>query len=55
MPLTVDFVAGPDWKEFTFPFSAFDGIDGHDVTGIAFTAGPKSGPFAFRIDEVSVR
>ncbi len=55
MPLTVDFVAGPEWKEFTFPFSGFDGIDGHDVAGIAFTAGPKPGPFAFRIDEVSVR
>ncbi len=55
MPLTVDFVAGPDWKEYTFPFSAFDGIDGHDIMGVAFTAGPQPGPFMFRIDEVSLR
>jgi hypothetical protein len=55
MPLMVDFIAGPDWKEYTFPFSAFDGIDGHDIMGIAFTAGPQPGPFTFRIDEVSAR
>ncbi|MDQ2890590.1 MAG: CIA30 family protein [Gemmatimonadota bacterium] len=55
MPLMVDFVAGTEWKEYTFPFSGFDGIDGHDIMGIAFTAGPQPGPFTFRIDEVSVR
>ena len=53
MPLMVDFVAGPEWKEYTFPFTAFDGIDGHDIMGIAFTAGQPAGQFAFRIDEVS--
>ena len=55
MPITVDFVAGPEWKEYTFPFTAFDGIDGHDVMGIAFTAGQPAGSFTFRIDEVSIR
>ena len=55
MPLTVDFVAGADWKEYSFPFSAFEGIDGHDVMGIAFTAGPQPGPFSFRIDEVTLK
>jgi len=55
MPLTVDFVAGPDWKEYTFPFSEFEGIDGHDIMGIAFTAGPQPGPFTLRLDEVSFR
>ncbi|HEY8309906.1 MAG TPA: CIA30 family protein [Gemmatimonadaceae bacterium] len=55
MPLTVDFVAGADWKEYSFPFSAFEGIDGHDIMGIAFTAGPQSGPFSFRIDEVTLK
>lgn len=55
MPLEVDFVAGAAWKEYAFPFAAFDGIDGHDIMGIAFTAGPEPGPFKLDIDEVSVR
>jgi complex I intermediate-associated protein 30 (CIA30) len=55
MPLTVDFVAATDWKEYNFPFSAFEGVDGHDIMGIAFTAGPQPGSFTFRIDEVSLR
>lgn len=54
-PLMADFTAGADWKEYSFPFSAFGGIDGHDVMGIAFTAGPQPGSFTFRIDEVSLR
>lgn len=54
-PLTVEFVAGAEWKEFVFPFSAFDGIDGHDIQGIAFTAGPAPAVFAFRLDELSIR
>jgi imidazolonepropionase-like amidohydrolase len=54
-PISVDFVVGPDWKEYTFPFTAFDGIDGHDVMGIAFTAGPAPGPFSLKLDEVSFR
>ncbi|MFI5238635.1 MAG: CIA30 family protein [Gemmatimonadales bacterium] len=54
-PLSVEFVAGSDWKEYTFPFSAFQGIDGHDIMGIAFTAGPTPGPFTLQIDEVSFK
>ncbi len=54
-PLSVEFVAGPEWKEYSFPFTAFEGIDGHDVMGIAFTAGPKPGPFSLRLDEVSFK
>jgi hypothetical protein len=54
-PLTVDFVAGSEWKEYTFPFSAFQGIDGHDIMGIAFTAGSAPGPFTLQLDEVSFR
>jgi hypothetical protein len=55
MPITVDFVAGPEWKEYSFPFGAFEGVDGHDIMGIAFTAGPEPGPFKFRLDQVSLR
>jgi len=54
-PLTADFVAGSEWKEFVFPISSFGGIDGHDIQGIAFTAGPDAGIFAFKLDEVRVQ
>lgn len=55
MPITRDFVAGPEWKEYTFPIVSFDGIDGHDVMGIAFTGGPEAGAFNFRIDQVVIQ
>ena len=51
-PLTQDFVAGAEWKEFVFPIKSFGGIDGHDIMGIAVTAGPEAGAFVFRIDDV---
>ncbi len=54
-PLMQDFVAGPEWKEFDFPFIGFDGIDGHDLLGIAFTGGPAPGTFSMQIDEVTLR
>jgi imidazolonepropionase-like amidohydrolase len=54
-PLTTDFVAGSEWKEFVFPISSFGGIDGHDIQGIAFTAGPAAGAFRFKLDEVRVQ
>jgi len=34
-PAMTTFVAGPEWKQYTFPFSAFD-TDGSDLTGIGF-------------------
>jgi len=55
MPSTRDFVAGPDWKEYTFPLASFDGIDGHDIMGIAFTNGPDAGTFQLRIDQVALK
>ena len=54
-PLMQDFVAGREWKEYDFPFVGFDGIDGHDILGIAFTGGPTAGKFAMQIDEVGLR
>ena len=54
-PLAVTFVAGPEWKEFTFPFSDFGGSDGHDLMAIIFAGGPAAGPFSFRIDDVRFR
>jgi imidazolonepropionase-like amidohydrolase len=49
---TQTFVAGTEWKEYDFPFSAF-GTDAHDLMGILFTGGPALGTFAFQIDDVS--
>jgi len=49
---TQTFVAGADWKEYDFPFSAF-GTDANDLMGILFTGGPALGTFAFQIDDVS--
>ncbi len=54
-PITKEFVAGADWKEFVFSISSFDGIDGHDIQGIAFTAGPTAGVYAFRLDEFRIQ
>jgi len=54
-PLMQDFVAGSEWKQYTFPFSAFNGIDGHDLMALMFVGGPQPGPFAFQIDDVRFR
>lgn len=53
MPVSVDFTAGPEWKKYTFPFSAFEGINARDIQGIAFTAGQPAGSFTLQLDEVS--
>jgi hypothetical protein len=52
MPAVQPFTAGPEWKEFRFPLSAFNGTDGHDVTAILFSGGPPAGEFSFAIDTV---
>ncbi len=50
-PALQTFVAGSEWKQFTFPFAKF-GTDGSDVMGIAWTAGPKTGKFVFALDNI---
>lgn len=52
MPTQKTFVAGPEWKEFTFPFSDFGGTDGHDITAIIFAAGVPAGSFQLYLDDV---
>ena len=54
MPLVRTFVAGPEWKEHVFPFSAFEGIDGRDVMAILWGGGPEPGTFSFQIDDVKL-
>jgi imidazolonepropionase-like amidohydrolase len=50
-PAQKTFVAGPEWKQYTFPLADF-GIDGSDVTGLFWGGGPDVREFRFRIDEV---
>jgi hypothetical protein len=52
MPGMQTFAAGPEWKQYTFPFTAFNGADGHDVTAILFASGPEARKFDFQIDGV---
>ncbi len=51
-PGTRTFVAGPEWKRYSFRLSEFDGLDGHDVTGVTFAGGPAPGKFALQIDDL---
>lgn len=49
-----EFVAGPEWKQYSFPFSDFAGSDGSDAEAFLFTGGPAFGKFSFQIDEVGL-
>jgi hypothetical protein len=48
------FVAGPEWKQFIFPFSTFE-TDGSDLTGLAFGKVETPGKLNFEIDQVEIR
>ena len=52
MPAIQTFVAKPGWQVLHFPFAAFDGLDGHDLMGIAIVA---TTPGAFQLDLDDVR
>jgi beta-glucosidase len=54
MPATQSFVAGPEWKQYTFPFSAFE-TDGSDLTGMGFIRVMTPGKFQFEIDQVEIK
>jgi hypothetical protein len=54
IPAQQVFVAGSEWKQVTFPLSAFNGTDGHDVEAILFVGGPQAGKFDFQIDDVQL-
>jgi len=49
MPLSQSFAAGPVWKEYDFPWSAFAGYDGHDLKAVVFAAVLPPGTFALRL------
>jgi hypothetical protein len=48
------FVAGPEWKQYTFPFSAFE-TDGSDLTGLGFVRIKEPGKFQFQIDQFQIQ
>ncbi len=54
LPAMQPFVAGAEWKQYTFPLSAFE-TDGHDVTGLAFLQAQAPGSFAFALDQIEIR
>ena len=54
MPATTTFAAGPEWKQYTFPFSAFD-TDGSDLSGLGFVHVQEPGKFQFEIDQVEIK
>ena len=54
MPAMTTFVAGPEWKQYAFPFSTFD-TDGSDLKGIGFIRTGTPGKFQFEIDQVEMK
>lgn len=54
MPAMQTFMAGPDWKQFSFPLSTFN-TDGHDFLNLGFFRGQELGKFEFEIDEVEIK
>ncbi len=54
MPAIQPFVAGPQWKQFSFLLSQFQ-TDGRDLLGIGFAHAQEPGKFEFEIDEVEIK
>ena len=52
---SLTFVAGREWREYTFNLSDFAGIEKQKVLWLIFFAGPAPGRFAFQIDEVRLQ
>lgn len=53
-PAFKTFVAGSDWKEYTFPFEKF-GVDCSDIMGIFIGASTDLGEFSLFIDNVRLK
>ena len=54
MPAMTQFVAGKEWKQFTFPFTTFQ-TDGSDIMEFLFAASQPPGKFEFQIDQVEIK
>jgi imidazolonepropionase-like amidohydrolase len=55
IPVSVRFVASPQWQTVRIKFSEFIGADFKQLRGIAFTAGDAAHSFSFEMDRVEVR
>jgi len=53
-PAMTSFVAGPEWKQYTFPFSVFE-TDGSDLSGIGFIKVSGPGKFQFELDQMEIK
>jgi hypothetical protein len=47
-------VAGPEWKQYSFPLSKFS-TDGSDLKALLFASGMRSGKFEFELDDLEIR
>jgi hypothetical protein len=54
VPAVQPFVAGPDWRHITFPFSSLGNSGAYDMTGFQFVAGPDTGRFIFQLDDLKL-
>ena len=54
MPSIKPIVAGPEWKQYTFPMSDFQ-TDGGDFRGLAFVRGQTPGKFEFELDQLEIK
>jgi hypothetical protein len=54
IPAMTTFAAGPEWKQYTFPFSTFE-TDGSDLTGLGFVHVQEPGKFQFEIDQLEIK
>ena len=53
-PAMQPFVAGPDWKQYSFAMSMFQ-TEGRDLRGLVFARGHEPGKFEFEIDQVEIK
>jgi hypothetical protein len=54
MPAIKQFLAGAEWKEYSFPISSF-ATDGSDIMGLMFARGQEAGKFEFELDQVEIK
>jgi len=54
MPAMTQFFAGPEWKEYKFPFSTFE-TDGEDIAALVFASAQRVGKFRFQLDQVEIK
>ena len=54
MPAMTTFVAGTEWRQYTFPFSAVD-TDGSDLSGLGFVHVQEPGKFQFQLDQLEIK